>query len=105
MSVWSSICGGSSPGIPYQFSAMTPSGAGRTERERHSRLPLDQLDDVREVALPEPGTDGRDQRLGDLRRDGHGDTPFARDVEQQTSVLCRERERELRRPPALVDAL
>ena len=53
----------------------------------HPRLPLDQLDQVGEVALPQPRADRGDERLRDLRRDRDGDTGFPRDVEQEARVL------------------
>src|SRR5438046_10648445 len=76
----------------------------RWQPQPYPRLPLDQLHQVGEVALPQPGADGGDERLRDLRRDRDGDAGISRDVEEKARVLGGQRERELRRPAALVDA-
>src|SRR5581483_1851743 len=77
----------------------------RRQRERDPGLALDQEDEIREVPLAEPGADRGDEHLRDLGGDGHRHAALARDVEQEARVLRGERERELRRPPPLVEAL
>src|SRR5712691_330031 len=62
-------------GVKARSSRLTREATLRRRRQPqpHARLPLDQLDQVGKVALPQPSTDRGGERLRDLRRDRDGD--------------------------------
>src|SRR4030095_1146872 len=91
--------------VDAAFPAPRAVGILRRKAEWHSGLPLDQLDDVGEIAFTEPGADGRDERLRDLRRRRRRYAVLARHLAQQAGILGRQRQGELRRSSTLVDSL
>jgi hypothetical protein len=70
--------------------ARSTSAPRRREVQPEPGVPLDQLDQVREVLLAHPRADGRDERLRHLRRRRGRHPALPRDVEEEPGVLGRE---------------